>query len=242
MKQQQLRSDVEGQAPLPVDLVEGELAVNLHVNSPALYLKDTVGTVRKIAGSGSQSLDDLTDCDTTAIPPTTGDSLIFDGTNFVPQVSASSPIGGASLAYEFEDNTAMANPGDGDWRADDVDLNAATQLAINKTTRRGNDASVVWDNINAGDYLGIWEERGSRDSVSYLINGVTDNGTWLLLDVAGIPGPFASMNNNADTEIFIIDDPANKLPAGGDVGDVLMKDSTADYDVGWSSRFDSGSY
>ncbi len=98
-----MRSDVEGQAPLPADLVDGEIAVNLHVNSPALYLKDTVGTVRKIAGSGSQSLDDLTDCDTTAIPPTTGDSLIFDGTNFVPQVSASSPIGGASLAYEFEE-------------------------------------------------------------------------------------------------------------------------------------------
>lgn len=53
VKQQQLRSGVDGQAPLPADLAEGELALNFHENSVAIYLKDTLGAIRKIAGEGA---------------------------------------------------------------------------------------------------------------------------------------------------------------------------------------------
>lgn len=46
-------SQVKDKAPVPSDLVAGELAINTHADSPAIYLKDTAGAVRKIAGAGA---------------------------------------------------------------------------------------------------------------------------------------------------------------------------------------------
>ena len=36
--------------PLPADLLEGELALNINSASPAAYIKDSTGVIRKIAG------------------------------------------------------------------------------------------------------------------------------------------------------------------------------------------------
>lgn len=46
-------SQVKDKAPQPSDLLDGEIAVNTHADSPAIYLKDTAGTVVKIAGAGA---------------------------------------------------------------------------------------------------------------------------------------------------------------------------------------------
>ena len=54
-------SVVKDKAPLPTDLEIGELALNAHQDSPAIYLKDAAGTVRKVAGLGSVSTVDATD-------------------------------------------------------------------------------------------------------------------------------------------------------------------------------------
>ena len=43
-------SSVADKAPLPTDLVEGELALNINNTSPAAYIKDSTGVVRRIAG------------------------------------------------------------------------------------------------------------------------------------------------------------------------------------------------
>lgn len=49
-------SQVKGKVPLAADLdVGGELAVNHHADDPGIFLKDTAGIVRKIAGVGSTS-------------------------------------------------------------------------------------------------------------------------------------------------------------------------------------------
>ena len=37
-------------APLPTDLLDGELALNTNSTNPAVYIKDSTGAVRKIAG------------------------------------------------------------------------------------------------------------------------------------------------------------------------------------------------
>ena len=242
MRQQQLRSDVQDKAPLAADLVDGELAINFNSLSPALYTKDSTGSVVKLTGKDSLSLDDLSDVDTTSEVPVVGDALLYNGADFVPGVAAASPIGGLSLSYSYESTTVLDDRGAGDWRADNADLILATRLVFNKTTRLGNDAAVVWDNLSVGDYLGIWEETGDRSSIYYAITGITDSVTWLTLVVAVIPGTPPTFNNNAATEIFIIKNPANQLPAGGAVGAVLMKDSAADYDVSWSETLDGGAY
>jgi hypothetical protein len=53
-------SVVKDKAPLPADLEIGELALNAHQDSPAIYLKDAAGAVRKIAGAGAVGNTDAT--------------------------------------------------------------------------------------------------------------------------------------------------------------------------------------
>ena len=43
-------SSVANKAPLPTDLAEGELALNINAASPAAYIKDSTGAIVKIAG------------------------------------------------------------------------------------------------------------------------------------------------------------------------------------------------
>jgi len=43
-------SSTVNKAPLPGDLIEGELALNINAASPAAYLKDSAGVVRKLSG------------------------------------------------------------------------------------------------------------------------------------------------------------------------------------------------
>jgi hypothetical protein len=51
LKVQHKRSAVKGKQPLPTDLEFGEIAVNYEASSPALYIKDSAGAIRRI---GSQ--------------------------------------------------------------------------------------------------------------------------------------------------------------------------------------------
>jgi len=44
-------SSVAGKAPLPGDLVDGELGLNIEASDPAIYLKDSAGTIRRVGGS-----------------------------------------------------------------------------------------------------------------------------------------------------------------------------------------------
>ena len=45
-------SSVQGKVPAPADLELGELALNVHENSPAAYIKDTAGNIVNIADQG----------------------------------------------------------------------------------------------------------------------------------------------------------------------------------------------
>ena len=71
-------SSTAGKAPLPTDLVEGELALNINDTSPAAYIKDSAGAVVKLAGLGSVSTVDATEIAkgivelATAVETTTG--------------------------------------------------------------------------------------------------------------------------------------------------------------------------
>ena len=54
-------SSVKDKAPTSSDLQPGELAINTNVDSPALYAKDSAGSVIKIAGAGSVSTPDASE-------------------------------------------------------------------------------------------------------------------------------------------------------------------------------------
>ena len=53
MKLQQLRSSTKGSAPLAKDLEEGQLALNINPDSPAIYIRDSGGIIRKLAGANA---------------------------------------------------------------------------------------------------------------------------------------------------------------------------------------------
>ncbi|MFZ9260906.1 MAG: hypothetical protein ACO23G_10765, partial [Limnohabitans sp.] len=78
IKIQSKHSATKDKAPQPTDLVAGELALNIHQDSPAIYLKDSAGAVRKIAGVGGVGSPDASETDkgvvelATAAETTTG--------------------------------------------------------------------------------------------------------------------------------------------------------------------------
>jgi hypothetical protein len=53
-------SATANKAPLPGDLLEGELALNINNTSPAAYIKDSTGAVVKLAGVGAVGATDAT--------------------------------------------------------------------------------------------------------------------------------------------------------------------------------------
>src|SRR5210317_172536 len=79
-KIQHKRSAVAGKAPQPADLDYGEIAVNYEATGPALYVKDSADTIRKIAGDGAVG-DEWTRTGTDLSPTTDGDGVVLkDGT------------------------------------------------------------------------------------------------------------------------------------------------------------------
>ena len=64
------RSAVAGSTPTPAQLEEGEIGVNYNSTDPALYIKDSTGTVVRIAGDGAAG---------------TGGQWTRTGTNLYPQ-------------------------------------------------------------------------------------------------------------------------------------------------------------
>lgn len=50
-------------------------------------------------GAGSIDIDDLTDVDTTSTPPSVGDTLVWDGTNWVPQAPEDLDLSDAGVMW-----------------------------------------------------------------------------------------------------------------------------------------------
>ena len=76
---QNKRSDVNSKAPAAGVLQPGEIGVNYHTASPAIYIEDDAGAVIKIAGAGSIS-GAWTQVGSTTYPTSTGDDILIGGT------------------------------------------------------------------------------------------------------------------------------------------------------------------
>ena len=108
-------------------------------------------------------------------------------------------IGGIQAPYTWDDSIVMADPGAGDIRADQANLGAAvTQIAFSKTDAFGRDLGDSFGTDLAGQVIQLTDEDASNVRMSAVISAVTDNGTWLLLDVAGSEG----QGNPGDGDFF----------------------------------------
>ena len=109
-------SATANKAPLPTDLVEGELAININAASPAAYIKDSTGTIVKLAGAGAVGATDATTttkgvvqlADATAVTAGTAGRVVdaaqfkvFNGAFFaIDGGFANSTYGGAPAAVD----------------------------------------------------------------------------------------------------------------------------------------------
>ena len=72
------RSSVSGSTPTAAQLEDGELGVNYNANDPAIYLKNSAGSVVRIAGENAAG-GYWNRSGTTLSPSTSGDGLETDG-------------------------------------------------------------------------------------------------------------------------------------------------------------------
>lgn len=148
-----------------------------------------------------------------------------------------SPVGGITLTYQFDSGlTAAATTGE--YRLNNANPALATQAFVNSTTQPGNDASVIWDNLDVGDYMTFWRTSGGAGSQAFKLTskpvaaGVAPNKVYTM-GVVVVGTPSGSIPNNATVAINTISTPAATLPAGGNIGSRLTKQSGTDYDVFW---------
>ena len=109
------RSAVAGSTPTPAQLEEGEIGVNYNSTDPALYIKDSTGTVVRIAGDGAVGGGgEWTRTGTTLSPNTAGDDVFTSGDVRVGGTTGSPNINlDASGAGTFEGSVHSSGIFDG---------------------------------------------------------------------------------------------------------------------------------
>ena len=168
-------------------------------------------------------------------PTTEQNFYLRDDGTFAP--APVSPVGGAFFNMRWDSATTATDPGDGNVKVNNADQPLATELYASTTTVPGNDASIIWDNLLPGEYIGIWETTGDKESQYYVVTGpVVDNGSWVTVPISAVPGGgVGGIDNNQAVQVFFIANPNEKIPTGGTTGQALVKQSNADFDTEWAT-------
>ena len=94
-------SVVAAKAPLPADLEVGELALNCNNTSPAAYIKDDLGAIVQIAGSGNVAeVWERDDINGTLSPSAATDDVLVGGLLGAPNITLASA--GTVTAKSFD--------------------------------------------------------------------------------------------------------------------------------------------
>jgi hypothetical protein len=94
-------SSVDGKAPVPADLENGELALNINENSPAAYIKNSNGDIVKLAGENSVS----TNPDAVKKSETASQNMVGDLTLGTDKITLAAGTGAASYAGRVDVGT-----------------------------------------------------------------------------------------------------------------------------------------
>ena len=167
------RSSTLNSAPTAAQLEDGEIGINYNASSIALYIKDTNGDIRKIAGDGSQ-----------------GQYWNLSGTTLSPDaVTYGLDIGGGDIvlnadgtaAYSGKVTSAATVAGDGDSTLTTkgyVDAVAASEVRVTKIIA-GTNVTIdptsgtgdVTINASGGGSAGIQWNIDTNGSIEYIFEG-----------------------------------------------------------------------
>ena len=115
-------------------------------------------------------------------------------------------------------------------------------VGVSKVTNSGNDIGFLLLTLDAGDFIGFDETGNTPEAAYYVLTGApVDEGTWISFPAAYAGGVGVPDDGKRGT-LSILLDPDNKLPPGGDLGDVLMKNGADNYNTVWSSLIDAGTF
>ena len=108
------------------EIQQGELVVGRESGSAKLYTVDSDGNIA-IVGGGAQSIDELTDVDTSTVAPTEGQALVWDSVNsqWEPGTVAATGGGGRGDGGDFDTGTVDAAFAFGIYGGGDLDTTTA---------------------------------------------------------------------------------------------------------------------
>jgi hypothetical protein len=147
------------------------------------------------------------------------------------------PQGEVAFNYNYSDTITPVGIASGEIRLDNTDLSLATKLYISDITNAGNDVTVFLSEFVQGNYLSLYQTTPGNATVSYQITaGSTpvDQGTYWEYDVTFLFETAADNYTNGEpVQLIKIGNPADRIPEGGLVGQVMVKSGTDPYDLQW---------
>lgn len=199
----------------------------------------TAGDRFAIAFFGTGNTPTVTVGSTTTLPAGSSATVTNSGTSSDLVLDFGVPRGAdASFKWLYESSTSMAAPATGGMRFNNATLSSVTAIAINaQTADTGNpdqsDYIIKWDDSTSTPkaYVEIREEAGS--SAVFQLSSVSDNSTWLQLDVTYVSGSIDL--TVGDALYFTPHLIGNKGTDGAGTGDVVGPASSTD---GSLARFD----
>jgi hypothetical protein len=147
------------------------------------------------------------------------------------------PQGEVAFNYNYSDNTSPVGIATGELRLDNTDLSLATKLYISDVTNAGNDVTVFLSEFVQENYLSLYQTTPGNAAISYQITaGSTpvDQGTYWEYDITFIYETAADAYTNGEpVQLIKVANPADRLPEGGLVGQVMVKTGADPYDLQW---------
>lgn len=187
------------------------------------------------------ALDELSDVDLTTTPPTAGDGLVYDGSNWIP--GTVSATGGGGINYitnsQFEDDIA-------DWNEYNDGAVAEPVDGVGGSSSQFGLFREVVNAIRGGGSLHLaksaFNQQGVGASTDFQID-IADTET--LLQVSFDYKPTTALYQSGDLRVFVYDiDNATLIGAvsNGDNGDVVYHDQPSGRFIGHFETTDSLNY
>ncbi len=166
--------------------------------------------------------------------PPTGSLYSRRGDTTSWEISPLTPIGGLFLRYNWV-AALSGNPGSGNIGCNNPDFKLATEIRVSATTRSGNSAAPIWSTWKPGDYVTLQHDTNGTFN-SYTVSApIVDNAGWFTVPVTPIAGGSGTLSAGEPVTSTQVLNPSSRVPAGGQAGEALVKNTNSDWDTGWAA-------
>ena len=158
----------------------------------------------------------------------------------IPQGDTGNPAG---VKFAFSTTTTDSDPGNGVVRVDNSTLASITSIFLDNLDANGDDQTTwyqQWDdttNVHSKGYIFLAEYRTNNVLVLRVVGNVTGASGYYKVPVTYVSGSLPANAANIFVSFAQSGDQGITFPAGGDVGQILAKDSNADYDYVWIDNY-----